>query len=82
MTQIRAGMEIQEDVLRLRIENEKLESDFRICEKNADTYYDKLTKATELLERFLGLGNLWNLDCKVYFPLRKEVKQFLKEIEK
>ena len=41
----------------------------------------QLTKAKELLERFLGLGNLWNLDCKDYFPLRKEVEQFLKEIK-
>ena len=42
----------------------------------------QLTKAKELLERFLGLGNLWNLDCKDYFPLRKEAEQFLSEVEK
>lgn len=40
---------------------------------------DQLTKAKDLLERFLGLGNLWDLDCKDYFPLRKEAEQFLKE---
>jgi chaperonin cofactor prefoldin len=43
---------------------------------------DQLTKAKELLERFLGLGNLWDLDCKDYFPLRKEAEQFLSEVEK
>ena len=46
-------------------------------------YDDQLTKAKELLERFLGLGNLWDLDCKDYFPLRKEAEQFLNsEVEK
>ena len=46
------------------------------------TLADQLTKAKELLERFLGLGNLWDLDCKDYFPLRKEVEHFLSEVEK
>ena len=44
-------------------------------------YDDQLTKAKELLERFLGLGNLWDLDCKDYFPLRKEAEQFIKDSE-
>ena len=42
---------------------------------------EQLTKAKELLERFLGLGNLWDLDCKYYFPLRKEAEQFIKDSE-
>ena len=52
----------------------KLESDFRICEKNADTYYDQLTKAKELLKRCY--------ENYIYLePLRSEINQFLKEIE-
>lgn len=51
-------------------------------EKRSKLKRQQLTTAKELLERFLGLGNLWDLDCKDYLPLRKEVEQFLKEIKK
>lgn len=51
-------------------------------EKRSKLKNQQLTKAKELFERFLGLGNLWDLGCKDYFPLRKEVEQFLKEIKK
>ena len=57
---------------------ERTEKGCKTCTKFDEV---KLTKAKELLERFLGLGNLWNLDCKDYFPLRKEVTQFLQEME-
>ena len=64
--------EIQE----LEKKNKKLESDFRICEKNADTYYDQLTKAKELLKDVQGY--IENIDDVLY----DEIEQFLKEIEK
>ena len=54
----------------------------RLGDVITEAYKDQLTKAKELLERFLGLGNLWDLDCKDYFPLRKEAEQFLSEVEK
>lgn len=62
--------------LKEQIKQMEIESDCGHCYKSAD---EKLAQAKVLLERFLGLGNLWNLDCKDYFPLRKEVEQFLKE---
>lgn len=43
--------EIQE----LEKKNKKLESDFRICEKNADTYYDQLTKAKEIIKNCIHI---------------------------
>jgi hypothetical protein len=65
----------------LEKENAELKEKLRLSD--LENHYclpwcSKLTKAKELLERFLGLGNLWNLDCKDYFPLRKEAEQFLK----
>jgi hypothetical protein len=54
----------------------ELERDFGICEKNADTYYDQLTKAKELLKRCY--------ENYIYLePLRSEIEQFLNsEVEK
>lgn len=77
---------IQKDVEQLEKENAELKEKINIldnCDRLGDViteaYKDQLTKAKELLERFLGLGNLWDLDCKDYFPLRKEAEQFLSE---
>ena len=54
---------------------DKLGSDFRICESNADTYYDQLTKAKELIEKVAGMYR--------YSPRVEEIieqaEQFLKE---
>ena len=47
--------EQDEHILELEKKNKKLESDFRICEKNADTYYDQLTKAKEIIKRLKSL---------------------------
>ena len=53
-----------------------LESNFRICEQNADTYYDQLTKAKELLK-------WWVNHCGYYDSYyAKKTEQFLQEIEK
>ena len=41
---------VAEETKELEKENADLESNFRICEKNADTYYDNLTRATEIIE--------------------------------
>ena len=61
----------------------KLESDFRICEKNADTYYYLLSKATEIIKELLLLpyANNEEVFADVTSTLNK-AEQFLKEIEK
>ena len=62
----------------LEKKNKKLESDFRICEKNADTYYDQLTKAKDLIENIIRVtwGEGWNysLDWKI------KAEQFLNSV--
>ena len=72
--------ELEKENTELKKKYVKNITDCDIC----DTYCNsQLIKAKELLERFLGLGNLWDLDCKDYFPLRKEAEQFLNsEVEK
>ena len=61
----------------------KLESDFRICEKNADTYYDQLTKAKELLNEFMRISKASDEDFEHdYSELIGDTEQFIKEIEK
>ena len=61
----------------------KLESDFRICEKNADTYYYLPSKATEIIKELLLLpyANNEEVFADVTSTLNK-AEQFLKEIEK
>ena len=67
----------------LEKENAKLEKDFRICEKNADTYYDQRTKAKELLNEFMRISKASDEDFEHdYSELIGETEQFLKEIEK
>ena len=71
--------EIQE----LEKKNKKLESDFRICEKNADTYYDQLTKATKLLNEFMRISKASDEDFEHdYSELIGETEQFIKGLEK
>lgn len=65
-------------IKKLEKKNKKLESDFRICEKNADTYYDQLTKAKEIIKDLLEYGK----EHWLYSDIKKQVEQFLKEIEK
>ncbi len=71
-----ARVELNEKIEVFEKENAKLESDFRICEKNADTYYDQLTKAKEIIRNIIRVtwGEGWNysLDWKV------KAEQFLK----
>ena len=78
--------ELEKENAELKSENQKWKDEWQEqVQKATDEGYARtlqtiqLTKAKELLERFLGLGNLWDLDCKDYFPLRKEAEQFLKE---
>ena len=57
-----------------------IEKNFRICESNADTNYDQLTKAKDLIKNIKRVtweeGWNYSLDWKV------KAEQFLKEIEK
>jgi hypothetical protein len=70
----------------LEKKNKELESDFRICEKNADTYYDQLTKAKKALKSISKLAlELYVSDYsskKLSERIQDKAEQFLKEIEK
>lgn len=61
----------------LEKENTELKENFRICEKNADTYFDNFTKAKEIIKNIIRVtwGEGWNysLDWKV------KAEQFLEE---
>ena len=46
-----------------------------------EEYKDQLTKAKELLERFLDIGDLWAINGKKFIDLQNDVTQFLKESE-
>ena len=66
----------------LREENAKLESDFRICEKNADIYYDQRTKAKELLNEFVRISKASDEDFEHdYSELIGETEQFLEKVK-
>ena len=60
----------------------ELERDFRICEKNADTYYDRLTKAKELLKEFVHHYKAKTIYIKNMKDLLEQAEQFLSEVEK
>lgn len=64
----------------LKEENAELKENFRICEKNADTYFDNLTEAKEIIKNIIQVtwGEGWNysLDWKI------KAEQFLKELSK
>jgi hypothetical protein len=73
--------EIQE----LEKKNKKLESDFRICEQNADTYYDQLTKAKDHIKKLLDCLKQDTNDPETNYYVCQymdKAEQFLKEIEK
>lgn len=63
----------------LEKENAELKENFRICEKNADTYFDNFTKAKEIIKNIIrvtwGEGWSYSLDWKV------KAEQFLEEME-
>ena len=59
---------------------EQLEKDFRICEKNADTYYDQLTKAIELLAKWVELFKPES-ETVLPTPIQVDTEQFLKGVE-
>ena len=73
--------EILDLVLSNSSERAKLESDFMICEKNADTYYDLLTKAIKLLKQWVELYKP-KLEGYPITPIQEQTEQFIKEIEK
>jgi hypothetical protein len=76
------GREVK--IKELENENKKLESDFRICEKNADTYYDQLSKAKEIIKELMSFS-VQLCDCRHtvdFEKTREQAEQFLKEIEK
>ena len=58
-------------------ENAELKENFRICEKNADTYFDNFTKAKGIIKNIIRVtwGEGWNysLEWKV------KAEQFLEE---
>lgn len=66
-----------ERIEELEKENAELKENFRICEKNADTYFDNFTKAKEIIKNIIRVtwGEGWNysLDWKV------KAEQFLEE---
>ena len=68
----------------LEKENAKLKSDFRICEKNADTYYDQLTKAKEIIKNLLILkkDHHGNTDIVWRVEVTEQAEQFIKDMEK
>ena len=75
-----------EQQLKVAIEKgEQLEKDFRICEKNADTYYDQRTRAKEIIReymRFEPMIGTCAFYSEEYEKTKKKAEQFLKEIEK
>lgn len=81
--EINLHLHAEEYIKSLEKENAELESDFRICEQNADTYYDQLTKAKEIIKDLLENTSFI---CSCEFEKAREIKeqaeQFLKEIEK
>lgn len=62
--------------------NAELKRDFKICEKNADTYYDQLTKAKELLKEFVQHYKAKTIYVENMQDLLEQSEQFLKEVEK
>ena len=72
--------QLREENAELEKKNKKLESDFRICEKNADTYYDQLTIAKEILKDLLLMTKVEHLEDR--YESVADAEQFLKEIEK
>ena len=46
---IKKGEQLEKENAELKETIADIEKNFRICESNADTYYDLLTKATEIL---------------------------------
>lgn len=72
------------DNVELENKNKKLESNFRICEKNADTYYTQLTKAKEIIKDLMSFP-IQLCDCRHtvdFEKIREKAVQFIKEIEK
>ena len=61
-----------------------IEKNFRICESNADTNYDQLTKAKEIIKNLLILKNdhYGNTKMEWRVEVTEQAEQFLKEIEK
>ena len=65
-----------EATYKLDKENAELESTFRVCEKNADTYYDKLQKAKKLLKQWVELYKS-KLEGYPITPIQEQTEQFL-----
>jgi hypothetical protein len=60
----------------------ELERQYRICERNADTYYDQLTKAKEIIKGLLSSKTDFDERRFVLWVWKEEVskaEQFLKE---
>lgn len=67
-------MELERENADLKETIADIEKNFRICESNADTYYDQLTKAKDLLRM---CQNTYFRDPE----LKIKVEHFLQEIE-
>lgn len=69
--------DMDKTIQELRKKNAELESDFRICEKNADTYYDQLTKAKGIIKNLMYTPD----ECIAWYDLCDKAKQFLRETD-
>jgi len=62
----------------LQEENTELKKNFRICEGNADTYYDKLTKAKKIIKYLLSFIQKENYRTRWDINI-EEAENFLEE---
>lgn len=67
----------EKQIEELEKKNKKLDSDFRICEKNADTYYDQLTKAKKIIKEFVSWANWEGANCPNFKDIQSKAEQFL-----
>ena len=59
----------------------KLTEDNVVMARQRAEVAKQLTKSKELLERFLNVGDLWELDGNAFLKLQSDVTQFLKDSE-
>lgn len=73
-TSISNGMEIQEDVLKLRIENERFKN-------NAEQLRNELKQAKEIIKEIVSWANWEGANCPSFKDIQNKAEQFLKEAE-
>lgn len=87
-TSISNGMEIQEDVLKLRIENERLKEANNhykalvpVLEDNAEQLRNELKQAKEVIKEIVSWANWEGANCPSFKDIQNKAEQFLKEAE-